>query len=367
MVVSNRPITCSEILARHSRFFVDSKGDLNATFSSVASPESATIDSAVFLANPKVVAKGLQSAAGVVVVSKKVFSQVADTLQGKTLLAATNVELAMATVINEYFLKTPYTNAAVTGAHPTSIVSPEASVHPTARIAPFAFIGARAEIGAGAYIGTGAVIEDEVVIGESTVVHPQVFIGFGTRLGRRCEIHPQCVIGKEGYGYAHDELGNHYRIPHQGLVILEDDVHLGAGCTIDRGTFGETRIESGAKLDNQIHIAHNCQIGKNSLLTAGFMIAGSSRLGANFVAGGRSVVTGHVEICDNVQIGGLSGVTGNIEKPGQYAGFPLLPLQQALKMRAAMTHLPEMRKQVSQLVKSANLEAPAKDGANQEG
>lgn len=346
MVISNKAISCAEIMKRFPQLFVESIGDLSRTFQAIGSPENPGENSAIFLATPKAFAKGIESTALVLVVPRKMKAQAEAALHGRTLLIATNVELAMASVTSEYFLKTPYTNRAVQSIHPTAVVSSEAHIATGARIGPNAFIGAGVRLGANVYIGAGAVIEDDVEIGDDTVIHPLVFIGHSCVIGKRCEINPNSVVGKEGYGYAHDERGNHYRIPHQGRVVLEDDVHIGSCCTIDRGTFGETRLSTGAKLDNQVHLAHNCKIGKNSLLTAGFSMAGSSSIGANFVSGGRAVVTGHIEVCDNVQIAALSAVSKSITTPGQYGGNPLVPLQRFLKTKAALVQLPDMRKQL---------------------
>jgi UDP-3-O-[3-hydroxymyristoyl] glucosamine N-acyltransferase len=250
----------------------------------------------------------------------------------------------MALVISEFFRPTPYTNPAVQGVHPTAFVGEGARIAKSARIAPHAYVGANVALGENVYVGANAVIEDNSTIGDSTVIHPQVFIGHSTEIGRRCEIHPGAVVAKEGFGYAHDEKFNHTKIPHQGRVVLEDDVHIGACCTIDRGTFGETRIEKGAIFDNLIHIAHNCRIGRNAVLTSGFTMAGSSKIGANFVTGGKTVVSGHLDVCDNVQLSALTAVSKSITKPGQYGGHPLQPLQPYLKSQAAIVHLPEMRK-----------------------
>jgi UDP-3-O-[3-hydroxymyristoyl] glucosamine N-acyltransferase len=356
VVISRDPISCAAIVKRFPQLFVDSIGDLATKINCVRSPENANPDSAVFLATPKSLAKGLSSQAGVLVVSRKNREQAEKQLGDRTLLIASNVELAMASVISEFFLATPYTNRAIAGIHPTAVIAQDASLGAGVRIGPHAFIGSGVRIGEGVYVGAGSVIEDGSMIDDHTVIHPQVFVGHSTEIGKKCEIHPQTVVGKEGFGYAHDEKGNHYRIPHQGRVIIEDDVHIGACCTIDRATFGETRIEAGAKLDNQVHIAHNCRIGRNSLITAGFAVAGSTRIGANFVTGGGSMVTGHIEICDNVQLAGFSAVRKSIDKAGQYGGNPLLPMKDHLKALTASTHGHEMRKQIHRILTHLGLQ-----------
>jgi UDP-3-O-[3-hydroxymyristoyl] glucosamine N-acyltransferase len=356
VVISRDPVSCAEILKRFPHLFVDSVGDLAKQIVSVRSPDNATPDSAVFLATPKSIATGLNSQAGVMVVSRKNREQAEKQLSDRTLLIASNVELAMASVISDFFLATPYTNRRTAGIHPTAVIAPDASLGTGVRVGPHAFIGSGVRIGNDVYVGSSSVIEDDTVIGDQTVIHPQVFIGHSTEIGKKCEIHPQSVVGKEGFGYAHDEKGNHFRIPHQGRVIIEDDVHIGACCTIDRATFGETRIETGAKFDNQVHIAHNCRIGRNSLITAGFAVAGSTRIGANFVTGGGSMVTGHIEVCDNVQIAGFSAVRKSIDKAGQYGGNPLLPLKDHLKALTASAQGHEMRKQIQRILTHLGLE-----------
>lgn len=361
MLASRKPVTCEQIMARFPQFFVEIVGDKSTAVQAVSSPDSATSTDLVFLATPKALSTGLASNAAALVVGKKSRAEAETHANGRTLLIATNVELAMANVISEFFLKTPYTNSAVQGVHPAAHVHSSAVLGKDVRIGPGAFIGANVKIGDGTYVGTNAVIEDFTEIGNATVIHPLVFIGHSTLIGNRCEIHPSAVVGKEGYGYSHDERFNHTRIPHQGRVVIEDDVHLGACCTIDRATFGETRIEAGAKFDNRVHIGHNSSVGRNSLFTAGCVVAGSTKVGANVVVGGLSAITGHISICDNVQLAGFSAVTKTLDKPGQYGGNPLLPLQQHIKMKVSLSHLTEMRATVKRIAKHLGLDSADSD------
>ena len=358
-IISTDSVSCTTLIARFPQFFsdTDSLGDLNRSFNVVTSYDLAAPNTAVFLATTKTISRGIDCDCGVLVLPKKARALGESKRGNRTILFSSNVELAMAMVIGEFFMKTPYKNRGIKGIHPTAIISDSAVIGTGVGIGPNAFIGAGVKIGTGVYIGANTVVEDLCEIGDETVIHPLVFIGHSTLIGRRCEIHPQTVVGKEGFGYAHDELGNHYKIPHQGRVVLEDDVHLGSSVTIDRATFGETRLEAGVKTDNQIHIAHNCRVGKNSILVGGFLMAGSSRVGANFLAGGKSVVTGHITICDNVQISALSAPGKDITKPGAYGGVPLMPLQQHIKMKAAMSHLVEMRKQLKRVLQHLGLES----------
>lgn len=359
MAISQPSVSCAELLKKFPQLFPQVIGDAERQFSSVEAPGTSNPNAAVFLSNPKALKAGLQSAARVVIVGRKLLAEAEKMAEGRTVLVSPNPELAMAMTIHTYFLATPFTSRTLSGIHPTAVISPDATLEPDVRVGPHAVIGAGAKIAAGVTIGANAVIEDNATVGESTVIHPLAYVGHSTIIGKRCEIHPHATVGKEGYGYAHDEKGNHYRIPHQGRVVLEDDVHIGAACTIDRATFGETRIQFGSKFDNRVHIAHNCNVGRNSLITAGFLMAGSSKVGANFITGGNSVVSGHLEICDNVQLSGVSAVTKAITKPGGYGGNPLLPLQAHLKMKSSLAQILKMRKQLSLVMKTLGLKEDA--------
>ena len=347
--------TSAEILKRFPQLFTEAIGDTNVSITGVNSPEAATTGQMSFLATPKALNALAQSQASVLVVSPKAKDQ-ADAKRGsRTILISPNPERAMAVVISEYYLKTPYTNPQTTSVHPMAFVDPSARVADTVRIGPNAFVGANVTLAANVYIGANAVVEANCQIGEETVIHPLAYIGHSTEIGKRCEVHPHAVIGKEGFGYAHDERFNHTRIPHQGRVVLGDDVHIGACCAIDRGTFGETRIESGVIMDNLVHIAHNNVIGRNSVLTSGFTMAGSSKIGANFVTGGKTVVAGHIEIADNVQVAALTAISKSLPVAGQYGGNPIQPLQSYLKTKAALAQLPQMRKKLQQIAKHLGL------------
>ncbi len=200
-------------------------------------------------------------------------------------------------------------------------------------------------------------IEPDVKIGRRSHLHPLVFIGHSCILGEECEIHPNTTIGSEGFGYAADEKFNQYRITHYGKVILEDRVHIGANVSLDRGTFLDSRVGSGTKIDNHCHFGHNFVIGKNSLITAGMISAGSVTVGDYCVFGGRTTISGHLEIASKSHISGMSVVTKSIEEGGEYGGFPLQKLRDTLKTRAALRHLPEIQESVKKILKHLGLES----------
>jgi len=162
-------------------------------------------------------------------------------------------------------------------------------------------------------------------------------------------VQSNAVIGAEGYGFAQDERGRSHRIPQLGRVVIEDRVSVGAGSCIDRATYGETRIGAGTKLDNLCHIAHNVEIGQDCLLTAAFVVAGSTKIGDRVVASGQVGVLDHLEICDDVFLVHRAGVVDDIDVPGIYAGLPLQPYPSYLKTAAVLRRLSDLREKVRKL------------------
>ena len=341
--------SAAEIKAAFPELVLEIRGESSAKFNFADSPDRAREGSLVFLSRPDAVETCLNSAASGIVVDKKTLAKLPQT--DKTIIVVPAVDLAMALIISRFFQATPYRDDSFELIHASAVIHSTAKLASDVKVGPNAVIAAGVVIEPGTFIGANAIIEKNVTIGKNTTVHPLVYIGHSTEIGNNVEIHANSTIAKEGFGYGHDAKGNHYRIPHQGKVVIEDNVHIGSNCSIDRGTFAESRIGNGTKLDNQVHLAHNSIVGRGCLLTAKFGLAGSSKLGNFFVAGGGTNVIGHIEICDNVQIGGMSGVTKSITEPGAYAGFPLVPVQDSIKIRAAMVHLPDIRKQVAKLMK----------------
>lgn len=334
----------------------DRIGPIEVDVQNFSDPYNASVGSIVFVSQPRALMPALQSDASVIVLGESFRSEwpsIEPHLRGRTVLFSHEAERAMRVAIQHFVLKTPYVNVDDTEAiHPTAIVHSTAKLGARVRIGAFTVIARGVSIGDDAVIASHCVVECDSQIGSKTVVHPFVYIGHHCTIGNECEINPNTTVGKEGFGYAHDSKFNHFRIPHQGTVVIEDRVHLGSSNTIDRGTFGETRIGAGSILDNQIHIAHNAEIGANSVITAGFRVAGSTKIGRNFLTGGNTVVSGHIEICDNVNLSAVSGVSKSITTPGKYGGNPLLPLQDHIRMKVALTKLPELLKKLSRLNES---------------
>ncbi|MEN8726828.1 MAG: UDP-3-O-(3-hydroxymyristoyl)glucosamine N-acyltransferase [Sulfurovum sp.] len=191
---------------------------------------------------------------------------------------------------------------------------------------------------AGCYVG------DNVTIGSGTLLHPNVTLYHHTKIGSECIIHSGTVIGCDGYGFAHTKHGEHVKIYQNGNVVVEDDVEIGANCTIDRAVFGTTYIRKGTKLDNLIQIAHNCDVGEHSLCAAQVGLAGSTTLGRNVVMGGQSATAGHLEVGAFATIAGKGGVTKSLEGGKTYAGFPAIDHKMWLRLQAKMMGLVKGKK-----------------------
>jgi UDP-3-O-[3-hydroxymyristoyl] glucosamine N-acyltransferase len=188
-----------------------------------------------------------------------------------------------------------------------------------------------------------------------------VFVGSACEIGSDCEIHPHSSIGSDGFGYAIDARGRPRKICQLGNVVIGDDVEIGSNCAIDRATLTSTRIRSGAKLDNICHIAHNCDLGEDGLYTAGFMMAGSTTIGRRFMTGGNSVVSAHLNIADDVSLQGRSNVTKSISRSGAYGGYPLQPLQDALRTTVNLGHLSKLRRDLKRVMNHLKLSSDEAD------
>lgn len=215
-------------------------------------------------------------------------------------------------------------------------------------IAPLVWVGNRVRLGEGVTLMPGTVIGDRVSIGADTLIYPNVTILEGCILGQRVIVHSGTVIGSDGFGFAPD--GDEYvKIPQLGRVVIEDDVEIGANCTIDRGALGETRICRGVKIDNLVQVAHNVIVGENTILVAQVGISGSTRVGKNVVLAGQVGVVGHIEIGDRVRVGAQSGVANSIPAGQTVSGSPTRPQAEWLRLMAILPKLPKLYKTIKKL------------------
>lgn len=326
-------------------------GDAATQIQSFESPDSDTPHSFAFINKEKWIESVETSRVACALAPVKMRPSITEKGSKKTWIFCDNVDLAAQKIKTNFVFATPYRPSSLKGVHPTAVVAPSARIAASAVVGPLAVIGENCVIEENCFIGSHCVLEENVVIAEGSTLHPHVYVGHSCQVGRFCEIKPQAVIGSEGYGYAHDGKGHHHRIPHTGRVILKDYVHVGALSTIDRGTLDDSVIGENTKIDNLCHFAHNTVIGKNGLLTAGAIMAGSSTLGDNFICGGQIGITGHIQVTDNVNMAARSGITKSVSKPGAYGGFPVIPLKDHLKSTTSLTHLPTLRKQVNRILR----------------
>lgn len=236
------------------------------------------------------------------------------------------------------------------GISPEACISPDATISSEATIAPFVFIGSRAVIESGVVLYPGCYVGDEVRIGAESVLYANVSIGSRCELGQRLVLHAGTVIGSDGFGFARgtEDIA---KIPHTGHVIVEDDVEMGACCTVDRATMGVTRIGRGCKFDNHVHIAHNATIGENCLFAAQTGVSGSTVVGSRVTCGGNVGISSQLKIDDDVVIGAKAGVTKSLTQAGTYMGFPSIPASQWRRAQVALRRLPELEKRLRQLEK----------------
>jgi len=348
-----------EIVENFPKLLTLVRGSSNFTVAELQAPSTGNAKSLIFIANALHLKEAKESQGVAWVVHKDLVNSVPESVP--IVLSSPNVQLAMSSVGVKFFPLTRHFQP-IEGPkiHPSAHIAKSAKIGAGCIIGPGVTIGEDVELGEGCILGANCVIEPDVKIGARTHLHPLVFIGHSCVIGKECEVHPNSTIGSEGFGYSRDEAFNQYRITHYGKVILEDRVHIGANVSLDRGTFLDSRIGAGTKIDNHCHLGHNFVIGKNCLVTAGFIAAGSVTIGDYCAFGGRTSVTGHLDIVSKVQISGLSGVSKSIDKPGEYGGFPLQPLRDSIKSRAAIRHLPELLSNVRKIMKHLGLEPAEK-------
>jgi UDP-3-O-[3-hydroxymyristoyl] glucosamine N-acyltransferase len=262
------------------------------------------------------------------------------------LLRHANPRFAFARTLELFYVK-PYqasgiSDKAVIGAN--VIIGADPSIHPAVVLADEAKLGDRVALYPGVSIGRGSVIDDD------SVIHANVSIGENIRIGKRVIIHAGSVLGGDGFGFVTDN-GRHHKIPQVGGVIIEDDVEIGANCTIDRATLGNTIIRKGTKLDNLIQVAHNVTIGENCLFAAQVGISGSSTIGNSVVFGGKVGVADHISVGDRVMAGGGSAIIRDVAADQVIAGHYAMPIREWLKVQSLLPRLPDLKKRVQELEK----------------
>lgn len=293
-----------------------------------------------FLANAKYKSKLPLCKASAIVVGKDI------EVEGINLIKIDNPRLAFAKLVGLLVPKKEESGK----------VSPQASISESAvlgknvTVYPNVYIGENTQIGDNTTLYPGVFIGDDVSIGTNCLLYANVAVHHQVKIGNDVAVNSGTVIGSEGFGFERDGE-KHFKIPQVGNVIIEDNVEIGALCAIDRGSVKPTIIGKGTKLDNLVHIAHNCQFGENNLILAQAGMAGTVTTGKNVYVAGQAGCLDHINICDNVQLGGKGVFTSNVEQPGVYFGYPAKPYQEWQKASAMFYKTDELRKKTSALEK----------------
>ena len=316
----------------------------------VAKIEDAGEGDLTFLANPKYARFLALTGASAVIVGKAV--TVEDRPADATPLTLLRVDDPYVGFVRVLALYNPPQPPLPAGIHPTALIAPTATIGADARIGPYAVIGDRTKVGDRSIICPCTVIGNDVSIGADCLLYANVTVREGCVIGNRCILQPGAVIGSDGFGFAPKPDGTFEKIPQMGIVVIEDDVEIGANTTVDRATLGETRIKKGVKLDNLIQVAHNVVIGENTVMAAQTGISGSTKIGKNVMVAGQVGFTGHIEIADGVKVGAQSGVHRALPKEGAtYFGTPAYPQREAMWIYGSFPQLPDLLATVRELQK----------------
>ncbi|HHT9105269.1 MAG TPA: UDP-3-O-(3-hydroxymyristoyl)glucosamine N-acyltransferase [Candidatus Wujingus californicus] len=294
-----------------------------------------------FISNEKYAKKIHQTNASAVIVSPKLKDA------GKNLLVCENPYLAFAKLVELLMYKRP---AHIKGIDTSTRISKTAKIGRDVSIYANVTIGENTRIGNRVVLYPCVYIGNNCTLGEDTVIHPNTVIYDDSVIGRRVVIHANTVIGSSGFGYAPDGQ-SYYKIPQVGIAVIEDDVDIGANTTINRAVMGETIIRKGTKIDSQVIISHNVEVGENSLIVSQAGIAGSTKIGKHVTLAGGAGIAGHVKIGNNVTIGGYSGVVRDIPDNETYLGAPALPIQRMRRCYVIIEKLPELKEHVKTLEK----------------
>ena len=320
------------------------EGDASVTVHNFGKIEEATAGQITFLANPKYEAFLYTTAASIVIIGAQ--QQLKEKINA-TLIRVPDAYAAFATLLTKYQeLKAQQ----LEGIQTPSFIAPSAKIGTNHFIAAFAYINEGATLGDHVKIFPNVVIGENVKIGNHVTIHPGVVVYADCVIGNHVTIHSGSIIGSDGFGFAPKEDGSYQKVPQLGNVVIEDDVEIGANTTIDRATIGSTFIRKGVKLDNQIQIAHNVEIGSNSVIAAQTGVSGSTKIGKNVMAGGQVGFSGHIAIADGIKIAGKTGVTKSFLTANMtLTGYPAAEQKQSLRSQVYVKNLPELEKRVQEL------------------
>lgn len=320
------------------------EGDAQAIVTTVAKIEEGKPGSLSFLSNPKYVQYLYKTEASIVIVNQDMELEAA---VKTTLIRVPDAYKAFASLLELY----QAAKVSKSGIENPSFVDETATIGNDIYIGAFAYIGKNVRIGNHVKIYPHVYIGDNTTIGDDTILFSGVKIYEDTKIGKACILHSGAVVGSDGFGFAPTEDGTYKKIPQIGNVILEDWVEIGANTTIDCATMGSTIIRKGTKIDNLVQIAHNVEVGENTVMAALTGISGSTKIGKNCRFGGQVGVAGHLTIGDHVNLGAMSGVTNNIKSNKTVLLAPAMDIARAAKVAVVYRNLPQLREQVLDLAK----------------
>lgn len=314
-------------------------GDGEVLVTGVANLESATEGDISYVENEKLFEAARRSKASCLIVPA------ASDLKLPCKIEVANPKLAFALIAE--ILHPP--KKRVPEIHSSAVIAENADLALEVFIGAFVCIGESSTIGSGTQIRAGAKIGDNVTVGNECVIHPNVFLEDGVTIGDRVILHAGVVVGADGFGYVRGDMGYH-KFPQIGTVVIEDDVEIGANSCVDRGALGRTRIGKGTKLDNLVHVGHNCDIGERVVIAAQTGISGSVTIEDDCVIGGQVGFGDHIRVQSGAVIGSKAGILpGKIVRPGVWWGIPIQPLDEYKRLNAHISRLPHVREELKEL------------------
>ncbi|RPH31464.1 MAG: UDP-3-O-(3-hydroxymyristoyl)glucosamine N-acyltransferase [Bacteroidales bacterium] len=321
------------------------EGNPDVKVNTVAKIEDGQPGALSFLANPKYAHYIYNTQSSIVLVNNDF---VAESPVKATLVRVSNAYEAFASLLQMYV----QSKKQKAGIEAQSFIHSSAKVGDNLYLGAFAYISENAVIGSNVKIYPNAYIGDNVKIGDSCIIYPSATIYEDCVLGNSCVIHAGAVIGADGFGFASGEDTNYKKVPQIGNVIIEDHVEIGANATIDRATMGSTILRKGVKLDDHVHIAHNVEVGENTVMAAQSGVAGSTKIGKNCMFGGQVGISPHLRIADGVKAGAQAGIPSDIKKEGSIVlGSPASDISAQKRSMAVYKNLPELRSRLSDLEK----------------
>ena len=327
------------------------EGNPEASVSNLSKIEEGKPDTLSFLANPQYTPYIYETDASVVIVNKNLVLD-RPVKHTCTLIRVEDAYGSFAQLLEMY----NQVKSNKKGIEQPSYIASTAKLGADCYVAAFAYIGENVVIGKNVKIYPHAYVGDNSKIGDNSIVFSGAKIYNDCVIGLNCTLHSGAVVGADGFGFAPNSENNYKKIPQIGNVIIEDHVEVGANTTIDRATLGSTIIRKGVKLDNLIQIAHNVEIGENTVIAASCSIAGSTKIGKNCQIGGQAGIIGHLKIADGVKIAGQTGISFNVKKPGEiFQGSPGMPIIDYQRSYVIFRKLPELAKRISELEKQLSI------------